>query len=77
MYPPVGIGQARVCASHDTIVGGHLHLPAGTLIAMPHHTIHNVSFNWDLPDKFIPGEQRSPAQKLGLKPARASAAWCQ
>lgn len=38
MYPPVGIGQGRVCQNHDTIVGWHLHLPAGTCIAMPHHT---------------------------------------
>lgn len=56
MYPPVGIGQGRVCQNHDTIVGGHLHLPAGTCIAMPHHTIHNASFNWDDHDKFLPGE---------------------
>ena len=56
MYPPVGIGQGRICTSHDTIVGGHLHLPAGTCVAMPHHTIHNASFNWDDHDKFLPGE---------------------
>lgn len=74
MYPPVGIGQARVCASHDTIVGGHLHLPASTFIAMPHHTIHNASFNWDLPDKFMPGEQRSSALKPSLKPTTYASA---
>ena len=55
MYPPVGIGQAKVCATHDTTLGGLL-LPAGTLIAMPHHSIHNVSFNWDAPHEFLPGE---------------------
>lgn len=56
MYPPVSIGQPRVCTSHDTIVGGHLYLPAGTFVAMPHHTIQNASFNWDDHDKFLPGE---------------------
>ena len=56
MYPPVGIGQGRVCMSHDTVVGGHLRLPAGTCVAMPHHTIHNASFNWDDHDKFLPGK---------------------
>ena len=55
MYPPVGIGQAKVCAARDTRLGGLL-LPAGTLIATPHHTIHNVSFNWDTPQEFLPGE---------------------
>ena len=57
MYPPVGIGQGRVCTRHDTVVGGHLRLPAGTCIAMPHHTIHNASFNWDDHDKFLPGKE--------------------
>ena len=55
MYPPVGIGQAKVCANCDTVLGGLL-LPAGTLIATPHHSIHNASFNWDAPQQFLPGE---------------------
>ena len=66
MYPPVGIGQAKVCAARDTRLGGLL-LPAGTLIATPHHTIHNVSFNWDTPQAFLPGEY-SPCHLTAVLP---------
>ena len=55
MYPPVGIGQVRVSASHDITLADRLHLPAGTCIWVPHHAIQNVSFNWDDHDKFKPG----------------------
>lgn len=62
MYPPVGVGQTRVCANRDTMVGGRLLLPAGTIVTVPHHTLHNVSFNWDAPDKFLPGEPPSASR---------------
>ena len=55
MYPAIGVGQLRVCAT-DTDVAGHLKLPAGTILWMPHHTIQNSCLNWDEPDSFIPGE---------------------
>lgn len=55
MYPPVAIGQLRVCYSHDITLAGRLHIPAGTIMWMPHHAIQNASFNWDDADKFIPG----------------------
>jgi cytochrome P450 len=56
MYPPVGIGQVRISTSHDITLADQLHIPAGTCIWVPHHAIQNASFNWDDPDKFLPGE---------------------
>ena len=56
MYPPVAIGQMRVSYSHDITLGGQLSIPAGTVLWVPHHSIQNVSFNWDQPQKFLPGE---------------------
>ena len=56
MYPPVGIGQLRVSYSHDITLGGQLNVPAGTVLWVPHHSIQNVSYNWDSPEKFQPGE---------------------
>ena len=32
MYPPVGIGQIRVAEKHDIVLGGRLHIPAGTIM---------------------------------------------
>ena len=32
MYPPVGIGQVRIAEKHDIVLGGKLHLPAGTIM---------------------------------------------
>lgn len=58
MYPPVGIGQLRVSYSHDITLGGQLSIPAGTVLWVPHHSIQNVSFNWDEPQKFLPGKSR-------------------
>ncbi len=58
MYPPVAIGQLRVSYSHDITLGGQLSVPAGTVLWVPHHSIQNVSFNWDEPQKFQPGEPR-------------------
>jgi cytochrome P450 len=57
MYPPVAIGQVRISRAHDITLGGRLLIPAGTAIWVPHHAIQNVSFNWDDPDKFKPGER--------------------
>ena len=56
MYPPVSVGQVRVSNTHDMTLGGRLHIPAGTAIWVPHHAIQNVSFNWDEPEIFKPGE---------------------
>ena len=58
MYPPVAIGQLRVSYSHDITLGGQLSIPAGTVLWVPHHSIQNVSFNWDEPQKFLPGKSR-------------------
>ena len=57
MYPPVGIGQVRISTSHDITLADQLHIPAGTCIWVPHHAMQNATFNWDDPDKFLPGEQ--------------------
>lgn len=56
MYPPVGGGQMRISQSHDITLANRLIIPAGTAIWVPHHAIHNVSFNWDEPNEFIPGD---------------------
>ena len=32
MYPPVGVGQIRVAEKHDIVLGGKLHIPAGTIL---------------------------------------------
>ena len=61
MYPPVGIGQMRVSHSQDITLAGRLHVPAGTVLWVPHHAIQNVSFNWDDPDKFLPGARAAGA----------------
>ena len=66
MYPPVGIGQMRVSYSHDITLGGKLSIPAGTVLWVPHHSIQNVSFNWDEPQKFTPGEPRVNCRFLHL-----------
>jgi len=55
MYPPVGIGQVRISNSHDITLADRLHIPAGTCIWVPHHAMQNASFNWDDPEKFMPG----------------------
>ncbi len=55
MYPPVAIGQIRINWTQDITLAGRLHLPAGTAVWVPHHAIQNASFNWDEPDKFLPG----------------------
>ena len=57
MYPPVAIGTARVCMNKDTVIGGQLHLPAGTCVNLSHHSLQNASYNWDSPEKFMPGEE--------------------
>ena len=57
MYPPVAIGTARVCMNKDTVIGGQLHLPAGTCVNLSHHSLQNTSYNWDSPEKFTPGEE--------------------
>lgn len=55
MYPPVGIGQLRVCHTHDLkLAGGRLFVPRGTLVWVPHHAMHNAQHNWDEPDAFKP-----------------------
>ena len=38
-----------------SLAGGQLLVPKGTLLWVPHHTMHNVSFNWDDPTTFLPG----------------------
>ena len=55
MYPPVGIGQLRMCHTHDLrLAGGRLFIPRGTLVWVPHHAMHNAAHNWDEPDAFKP-----------------------
>ncbi|KAK9904844.1 hypothetical protein WJX75_003698 [Coccomyxa subellipsoidea] len=72
MYPPVGIGQLSVSYSHDITLAGRLHIPAGTIIWVPHHAIQNVSFNWDDANKFKPerwlttGTEYAVPEKLPL-----------
>ena len=53
-YPPVGIGQLRVGRS-DISLAGQLTVPKGTILWVPHHTIHNSSLNWPDHAKFKPG----------------------
>ena len=55
MYPPVGIGQLRMCHTHDLrLAGGRLFIPRGTLVWVPHHAMHNARHNWEEPDAFRP-----------------------
>ena len=56
MYPPVAVGQVRINWAQDITLAGRLHLPAGTAVWVPHHAIQNATFNWDDPDRFLPGE---------------------
>ena len=51
-----GWGQVRVSTTHDITLAGRLRLPAGTVLWVPYHAIQNVSFNWDRPKDFLPGE---------------------
>ena len=46
LYPPVGAGQVRVSKSDITLAGGRLHVPAGTMLWVPHHSLHNTAHNW-------------------------------
>ena len=55
MYPPVAFGQMRVSFQHDLVLAGRLTIPRGTLLWVPHHSLHNASFNWDRPHTFLPG----------------------
>ena len=55
MYPPVALGQLRVSSS-DFALGAQLVVPAGAIMWIPHHSMQNVSYNWDQPEKFLPGE---------------------
>jgi Cytochrome P450 len=56
MYPPVGLGQVRICHTHDLMLcGGKLFVPKGTALWVPHHAMHNTKHNWDQPEKFMPG----------------------
>ncbi len=56
MYPPVGLGQVRVCHTHDLMLcGGKLFVPKGTALWVPHHGMHNTKHNWEEPEKFLPG----------------------
>ena len=57
MHPAIGVGQLRVCTT-DTNLAGHMMLPAGTVLWMPHHAIQNSHLNWDKPDSFVPGQWR-------------------
>ncbi|CAL5224619.1 g7335 [Coccomyxa viridis] len=66
MYPPVGIGQIRVAEKHDIVLGGKLHIPAGTIMWIPHHAIQNVSFNWDDHDKFLPERWLTPGTEYAV-----------
>jgi cytochrome P450 len=55
MYPPVGIGQIRVCHTQDLVLaGGRLTVPRGALVWVPHHAMQNARHNWDDPDTFKP-----------------------
>ena len=69
MYPPVGIGQVRISNSHDITLADRLHIPAGTCIWVPHHAIQNASFNWDDPEKFMPGVRRALILHARMTPA--------
>lgn len=43
MYPPVGIGQIRVAENHDIVLGGKLHIPAGTIMWVSGMSVHPSS----------------------------------
>eukprot|EP00884_Botryococcus_braunii_P007185 jgi/Botrbrau1/16468/Bobra.0142s0062.1 len=61
MYPPVGLGQVRVCHTHDLMLcGGKLFVPKGTALWVPHHAMHNTKHNWDQPEKFLPERWLTP-----------------
>lgn len=55
MYPPVGIGQLRVPYKADIQLAGHLNIPRGTILWVPHTAIQTTKHNWDNPQAFQPG----------------------
>ncbi|KAK9832543.1 hypothetical protein WJX81_007874 [Elliptochloris bilobata] len=65
MYPPVGLGQIRISHRHDLhLAGGRIRVPRGTALWVPHHGMHNVSFNWDRPHDFLPERWLAPGTEL-------------
>ena len=69
MYPPVGIGQLRVTFKHELVLARKLTVPKGTIMWVPHHALQNVSFNWDDPDKFLPGMSHALTALISICPA--------
>ena len=47
LYPPVGIGQIRVCHTQDlALAGGRLTVPRGALVWVPHLAMQTAAHNW-------------------------------
>ena len=61
LYPPVGIGQLRAPYKADIQLAGHLHIPKGTLLWVPHTAMQTAQHNWDDPQAFKPGGQQPPS----------------
>ena len=55
LYPPVGIGQLRAPYKSDIQLAGHLSIPKGTILWVPHTAIQGAKHNWDKPQAFKPG----------------------
>jgi cytochrome P450 len=54
IYPVVAVGTLRCCSHDAELVGGRYDVPAGTMLWMPFHAIHNTSANWDDVKTFTP-----------------------
>ena len=61
LFPPVAAGQVRVAPTDLTLAGGRLVVPRGTMLWVPHHSLHNTKFNWgDDVDEFKPERWLGP-----------------
>ena len=63
LYPPVGIGQLRAPYKADIRLAGHLSVPKGTILWVPHTAIQGTKHNWDEAQAFKPGVLRPSAAR--------------
>ena len=79
LFPPVATGQVRVAPTDLTLAGGRVVVPRGTMLWVPHHSLHNTKHNWgEDVDDFVPERWLVPgteyAQKLPM-PAEFYEGW--
>ena len=68
LFPPVAAGQVRVADTDLTLAGGRLVVPRGTMLWVPHHALHNTTFNWGADvDDFKPDRWLAPGAEYAAK----------